>query len=190
MRILIVGDSFAANWQKKYPNKQGWPNQLAKTHIVDNLAQAGCSEYRILKQINSARLDQYDAIIVSHTSPYRIYTDYHPNRSTDVLHQHCDLMYADIEHLAKINSDYQSVVGYFEKFFSLEYAEFCYNITVDKINELLKGYQVIHLSHLYPLRLNYIDFSNLFKCHPGEINHYDEEGNQIIYNKILEELAK
>jgi hypothetical protein len=190
MRILIVGDSFAADWQKKYPDKQGWPNLLAGTHIVDNLAQSGCSEYRIYKQITSARLDQYDAIIVSHTSPYRIYTEYHPSRSTDILHHDCDLLYADIENLAKTNSEYRSAVEYFEKFFSLEYAEFCYNATVDKINNLLKDHQVIHVSHLYPLELTYIDFSTLFKQHRGLINHYDEEGNQIIYNRILKELDK
>ena len=190
MRILIVGDSFAADWQKKYPDKQGWPNLLARTHIVDNLAQAGCSEYRIYKQIKLARLDQYDAIIVSHTSPYRIYTEYHPSRANDILHQHCDLLYADIENLAKTNREYRSAVDYFEKFFSLEYAEFCYNNTINKMNELLKDCYVIHISHLTPIEENYIDFSNLFENYRGLINHYNEEGNQIIYNRILKELIK
>ena len=190
MRILIIGDSFAANWQKKYPDKQGWPNLLAETHLVDNLAQSGCGEYRIYKQIKSARLDQYDVVIVSHTSPYRIYTEYHPSRSTDILHDNCDLLYADIENLAKTNSEYRSAVDYFEKFFSLEYAEFCYNITIDKINELLQNNRVIHISHLYPIGLNCIDFTDLFKQHRGLINHYDDIGNQIIYNKLLKELSE
>jgi hypothetical protein len=190
MRILIVGDSFAADWQKKYPDGQGWPNLLAKTHIVDNLAQAGCSEYRIYKQIKSARLDQYDVVIVSHTSPYRIYTEYHPSRSTDILHHNCDLLYADIKNLAKTNLEYGTAAEYFEKFFSLEYAEFCYNLTVGKINELLKDNRVIHVSHLYHIDLNYIDFSDLFKQHRGLINHYDDHGNQVIYNKLLKELSK
>ena len=188
MKILLVGDSFAADWTTKYPNQKGWPNHLAERYAVTNLAQAGCSEYRILHQLKSTDLTQYDTIIVSHTSPYRIYTEYHPSRSTDILHDSCDLLYADIENLAKTNREYRSAVDYFEKFFSLEYAEFCYNITIDKINELLKDRYVIHISHLTPIEESYIDFSNLFKNHRGLINHYNEEGNQIIYNRILKEL--
>ena len=190
MNILITGDSFAADWTVKYPGRSGWPNQLDKIYNVTNIAQAGCSEYRIYKQLKSTRLDQYNAIIVSHTSPYRIYTEYHPSRANDILHQNCDLLYADIENLAKTDREYRSAVDYFEKFFSLEYAEFCYNITIDKINELLKDCCVIHISHLAPIEESYINFSNLFKTHRGLINHYNEEGNRIIYNRILKELIK
>ena len=190
MKVLLAGDSFAADWQIKYPDKKGWPNLLAEKYDVTNIAQAGCSEYRIYKQLKSTRLDQYNAIIVSHTSPYRIYTEYHPSRANDILHQNCDLLYADIENLAKTDREYRSAVDYFEKFFSLEYADFCYDITIDKINELLKDNHVIHISHLTSIKENYIDFSNLFKIHRGLINHYNEEGNRIIYNRILKELIK
>jgi len=48
MKILICGDSFAADWTVKYPG-QGWPNMLAQQHEIVNLAQAGCSEYKIFK---------------------------------------------------------------------------------------------------------------------------------------------
>jgi hypothetical protein len=191
MRILIVGDSFAADWQKKYPDKFGWPNLLAKTHIVDNLAQAGCSEYRIYKQLKSASLDQYDVVIISHTSPYRIYTEYHPDRCNDILHHSCDLLYSDTKNLAKTNAEYKSAVEYFEKFFSLEYAEFCYHTTIDKIKELLIDHRTVHLSHLASIvGTDYINFSELFEKHQGSMNHYDDQGNNIIYNKILEELNK
>ena len=27
--LLIIGDSFAADYTKKYPDKKGWPNMLA-----------------------------------------------------------------------------------------------------------------------------------------------------------------
>jgi len=191
MRILIVGDSFAADWQKKYPDRSGWPNLLAKTHTVDNLAQAGCSEYRIYKQLKSAKLDQYDAVIVSHTSPYRIYTEYHPDRCNDILHHSCDLLYSDTKNLAKIKPEYESAVGYFEKFFSLEYAEFCYYATIDKIKELLLDHKTIHLSHIVSIvGTDYIDFSVLFKKHQGVMNHYNDKGNISIYNKLLKELNK
>jgi hypothetical protein len=189
MRILITGDSFAADWQKKYPEQIGWPNLLSNLHAVTNLAQAGCSEYRIYKQIISSDLDQFDFIIVSHTSPYRIYTEYHPNRVDDVLHGHCDLLYSDIEELAKTNPEYLSAVEYFKKFFSLEYADFCHKLILDKINALLENRQAIHLSHIVQTT-NSINFSDLFKTHRGLINHYNDEGNQIIYKKIIEELPK
>ena len=45
--ILIIGDSFAADWTVKYPTVVGWPNLLAKNYNVVNLAQAGAGEYKI-----------------------------------------------------------------------------------------------------------------------------------------------
>ena len=43
------------------------PNPVnSVSHNVTNVAQAGVSEYKILKQIRNADLDNYDAVIVSH----------------------------------------------------------------------------------------------------------------------------
>ena len=64
MKILICGDSFAADWTIKYPDKKGWPNLLAEHHNVINLAQAGCGEYKILLQLLSVDFTQFDQIIV------------------------------------------------------------------------------------------------------------------------------
>ena len=73
MRVLIAGDSFAADWQVKYPTQAGWPNLLVDKYTVTNIAQAAVSEYKILKQIQSVDLNQYDSIIISHASPNRIH---------------------------------------------------------------------------------------------------------------------
>ena len=54
----------------EWPGENGW-SKLAKQHDVTNVAQAGVSEYKILKQLHNAELKDYDAIIVSHTSPSR-----------------------------------------------------------------------------------------------------------------------
>ena len=61
MKILILGDSFATDWTSKYPQGKGWPNLLAEKFDVTNLAQAGISEYKILKQIKSvSNLEKFD----------------------------------------------------------------------------------------------------------------------------------
>ena len=47
-RIVLAGDSFGCEW----PTGEGWPLMLAQQHGVNNIAQAGVGEYKILKQID------------------------------------------------------------------------------------------------------------------------------------------
>ena len=97
--ILIIGDSFAADWSTKYKDYLGWPTLLAQSHTVTNLAQAGVSEHKIYKQLCSVQdLSVYDVVIVAHTSPFRVPTKRHPMHSKDVLHKDADLIYTDIEY--------------------------------------------------------------------------------------------
>ena len=97
-KILIAGDSFAADWTVKYKNQgKGWPNLLAEKHDVKNIAQAGCGEYKIYKQLINENLDDFDCIIVSHTSAYRVHTMYHPIHNNDSLHSNADFIYSDIK---------------------------------------------------------------------------------------------
>ena len=56
-KLLICGDSFAADWQVKYPQGQGWCNLITQYYHVTNVAQAGCSEYRIYQQFLSYNQD-------------------------------------------------------------------------------------------------------------------------------------
>lgn len=185
-QILICGDSFAADWSPDYPNCQGWPNQLGNVYQITNLAQAGCSEYRIYKQLKSAQLSNFDLIIVSHTSPYRIYAEHHPGQTRDKIHTNCDLLFSDIEHLAKTNSDYKSVEMYFKKFFSLEYAEFSYDLLVKEIYSLLANYPTLHVTHQQThTKLNWADFSDIYSNYPGLINHYSDIGNQKVFDKLI-----
>ena len=48
-KILIIGNSFACPWHK--PKYDGWPTLLGKQFQVDNLAEAGVGEYKILRQL-------------------------------------------------------------------------------------------------------------------------------------------
>ena len=52
MKLLVAGDSFAAEW----PGNSGWVKLLAQEHPVTNVAQAGVSEYKILKQVQNENL--------------------------------------------------------------------------------------------------------------------------------------
>ena len=98
-KILIAGDSFAANWRIKH-NGAGWVNLLENDYDVKNIAQAGVSEYKIMKQLLTQDLDDYDKIIVSHTSAYRIPIAEHPIHKDDILHKNCDLIFSDVsEHI-------------------------------------------------------------------------------------------
>jgi len=95
-RILIAGDSFAADWTKKY-NGIGWVNMLNNDYDVKNVAEAGVSEYKIYKQLENEKTDEFDYIIISHTSPYRIPVEKHPIHYGDILHNNCDLIYSDLK---------------------------------------------------------------------------------------------
>jgi hypothetical protein len=188
MKLLICGDSFAADWTVKY-NDIGWPNMLANDYKITNLAQAGCSEYKIYKQLISVDINDYDRIIVSHTSPYRIYTTNHPVHANDKLHKNSDLIYTDLKEHSKTNKKLLPLIDFFENYFDTESAIFTHTLICEKINELLKNHpQVLHISNLnwnglycFP---NLLHFEYLFKEHRGLMNHYTLQGNEIIYKKI------
>ena len=186
-KILICGDSFAADWSVKYGNI-GWPNMLAKEFKVTNLAQAGCSEYKILKQIESVKLKKFDYIIISHTSPYRLYVNKHPIHYKDVLHKNSDLIFSDIEEYSKINSNLIPILDYYKNYFDLDYALDIHNLICEKIDNITKGFNTVHISsfdykemYTFPKLVSFID---VFKKYPGQTNHYNQEGNQIVFDTI------
>lgn len=187
-KILICGDSFAADWTVKYPS-EGWPNLLAKDYNVTNLAQAGCSEYKIYKQLLSVDLSKFDHIVVFHTSPNRLYTNKHPIHHNDILHSNSDLIYNDIKEHSKINKELLPIVEYFEQHFDLDYAYFIHNLLCEKIENLLSVHNVIHATgidwaglHLFD---NMIDFSKLAITNKGYTNHFDLSGNHYVYKTIV-----
>ena len=194
MKILICGDSFASDWQVKYPLQKGWPNLLAEQHDVVNLAQAGCSEYKILLQLTSADLTSYDCVIVSHTSPYRIPVKTHPVHANDKLHNGSDLIYLDIKEHAKKDKGLWCLVEYFEKYFDEDYAKFTHSLICREIEGLTDKHSVLHLtnldwSDLYKFN-SMMNFEYLFKSHRGLMNHYTDEGNRIVYEKIIASLTQ
>lgn len=188
MNVLICGDSFAADWSVKYTDYPGWPNLLAQKHKITNLAQAGVSEYKIWKQLSSIELSQFDCIIISHTSPFRLPTEVHPDHHSDLLHKNCDLIYLDIKNSK--NKSLQSVVEYFEKFFMPEYAIFVHTLLIEHEIRYLESFKgkVVHTTNLEQdfdfKNCKVISFKSIFQDHKGLINHFSKLGNQIVCDTI------
>jgi len=186
-KLLICGDSFSA------PSNEpsAWTSLIKQHFEVTNLSQRGCSEYKIYKQINSQNLNKYDSIIISHTSPYRIYTPLNNFHAADPLYKDACFIYTDVKENSLTNSKLNSVVDFFENHFDLEYAEYIHNLILSDIEKLCPK-DTLHLSHLEWKNLyrfsNHIDFNNLFVKQRGNVNHYNIEANEIIYKKIKKNL--
>jgi len=195
MKILILGDSFAADWSCKYQDYPGWPELLAGDFHVTNHAQAGVGEYKILCQLQQVPdLDQYEIVIVSHTSPYRVHTPLHPVHARDQLHGNADLIFTDCEyHGSRVrhwfNQSLGSAIGYFKYHFDQSYYKTIYKLLRSEINSILKNSHVIVVNNLpenleFVTEANVLDFVKLWKEQPGKINHYSQVGNKEIYNTI------
>ena len=191
MKILLAGDSFAAKW----PEAGGWPELLTQKHEVTNVAQAGVSEYKILKQIESSTLDYFDCVIVSHTSPSRVHTREHPLHK-EGLHINCDLIYNDIaDRISLLNPSLRSAQDYFKYHYDDQYQIDMYHLIRKEIRRILGSKKYISITHLpistkYAIEHNNISFSTVWQQHRGKVNHYSQKGNQIIYKEILDIVSK
>jgi len=181
MNILIAGDSFAAPKEEKHT----WYNRLSQNHTIKNIAEAGVSEYKILKQIESQLpLTEWDKIIVVHTSPYRIHTHTHPIHKYG-SHSNCDLLYADLEYHSlqkrhKDNKSLQAALSFIEYHFDTEYYKEVYTLIRNKIKSLTK---VTNTLDLCAWDKNTV-LHNVSINHEGTINHLSEKGHNLVYNYI------
>jgi len=191
LNILLAGDSFAAKW----PEAGGWPELLAQQHTVKNVAQAGISEYKILRQIQNANLDDFDKIIVSHTSPTRVHTRKHPIHESG-LHADCDLIYNDIvDRNSWFNPSLRGAKDWFKYHYDEDYQTDIYLLIRKEIRKILGKSKYISITHLpistkYAIEHNNISFSTVWQQHKGTVNHYTEQGNQIVYKQILDIINK
>lgn len=195
MKILILGDSFAANWAVKHNDYLGWPQLLAQDYSVVNLAQAGVSEYKILLQLDQiSDLKLFQAVIISHTSPYRVHTKMHPVHANDVLHGAADLILNDCEYhsgrpINWFNRSLTAALWYFKYHFDQDYYKTIYTLLRDRINQRLQDCNVIVVNHFlenleFASEETVLDFSDLWKTQRGKINHYSRSGNEEIYNTV------
>ena len=188
MKILIAGDSFAAN----HTNRSSWNNLLSNDFLVDTVAQAGVGEYKILQQIKRVCLLDYDFIIVSHTSPYRIHVPSHPIYKTG-YHKDCDIIINDIIGKScwsnlKLFYARKWIEHYYDETYQLD----TYNLFRHEINRSIK-IPYISISHLpieeiRPVEECHIDFSQLWQKERGQVNHYTDNGNRIVYETVLKQI--
>ena len=191
MKILIAGDSFATVW----PNSQlGWPTLLAKKYHVVNLAQAGIGEYKILKQIESQEINNFDLVIVSHTSPSRLHTNNHPVHK-EGFHKNCDLILNDLINRSSFrNPSLKAAQEYFKYHYDDQYQIDIYNLIRRQI-KLLITVPYISMSHIdivnqLAVETNHIDFSRLWSKERGSINHYTIEGNSKIFETLEDMISE
>lgn len=186
MKILIAGDSFAADWSTKYNKYPGWPNLLKNDFSVKNVAQAGVSEYKILKQIELHYNDSYDFVIVSHTSPTRVHTRRHPVMHNDVLHNNADLLVNDImSKRSWFNNALRAAQWYFKYHYDENYYNDVYWLIRDRIDNLLKNARVISICNFDEVYCNEtFNFSRYRTSNPGLINHFDDAANALIHYQI------
>lgn len=188
MKVLIAGDSFAAIWPGDYP---GWPQLLDKQYRVTNLAQAGISEYKILKQVQSVDTSEYDVVVVSHTSPSRVHTPNHPLHKQG-LHKDCDLIYTDIADRSSLfNPSLRTAQGWFKYHYDDQYQIDIYNLIRKEIRTVLRSSKYISITHTdisneYAVEHNNTNFSEIWKNNRGTVNHYSRQGNQIIFDKLVD----
>ena len=182
--ILIIGDSFAENFNQ---SNESWTFLLSKHTNLINLAQAGCGEYKILKQLQSVDLNKFDKVIVSHTSFTRIHVERNPFYSKG-KYSHCDLIYEDV--LNKPNNKVKEhLLFLFEQLVDIDYQKFVYDSVCKEIKEILKNKICLHLNFFDQNSIlqrhfdNIIEMHEIWKKYPGNINHMNQRGNIMVYEK-------
>ena len=194
--ILIAGDSFGCEW----PNGKGWPLKLAEHNAVNNVAEAGVGEYKILKQLhrvfdhNPNWTNNYSCVIVCHTSPSRVHTPKHPVHKQG-LHKDCDLIFSDINSKFDwFNVSLRTAKNWFWYHYDDDYQKQTYSLIRQEINRLITipylAVDNFSISNQFACEKNRLDLTDIWPMYRGETNHYTEEGNQIVYQQIVDKLDK
>jgi len=186
--LLICGYSFSTE------HESSWASLLLTNFNITNLSQAGCSEYKIYRQLMSVDVQKYDNVLISHTSPNRIYVAKHPVHRKDSFHENSCLIYTDIKEHEKLYPEVKSISEYFEKYFDFEYANHIHNLLIKDIEKICPK-NTLHISHIQWSNLhqcrNWLNFKKEFKEHCGSAhNHYTILGNKIVYNTIYNKLKE
>ena len=187
--LALFGDSFG--YQDSAEEFDSWVTLLSKHYKIHNYCQAGSSQYKILKSIQLVDLDQYDHVVITHTSPGRVYVKYNPLHQNTTKHKDCDIILSDIEN----NSDRFSVACqlYFKYIHDMDYAIDIHNMICKEIHELTQHHNPCHITHfdyqsLYQFP-GLINFHSMFRDNRGSVNHYNQIGNCRVYQTVLDKLS-
>ena len=188
MKVLLLGDSWAADWSSKFTDYPGWPNLLSEKFDVTNIAQAGVSQYSIVKQLNSVNPDDFARIVISITSPFRIYTPQHPVYKTG-LHVNADLMLNDLRHKKDPdNAPLRSAIDFFKYHFDPDHANFVNQLIVDHLLGRLDKEKTIVTSVFEQIveSHRYCDGFSIWKQYAApKANHMTQRGNEV-FAQIME----
>jgi len=198
LKLLLIGDSFSADWSTKYTEYLGWPNLLSLDYQVTNLSQAGIGEYKIYKQLLSVvNIESYDLILIAHASPWRIPTVNNPVHENDLLLSNSDLIFSDIEYHSKkitnlFNKPIQSAYNFYKYHYDEEFFKLSYNLLREKINNSLLDRPFLILNFRKPthvLESTVLNFYDIVSVHAGKINHLSKLGNKLVYDRIQKEIV-
>jgi len=185
MKVLMIGDSFGV--PKKEDPFPSWISMLSQTYDITNLSECGISEYRIFKKLSSAHLNRFDSFIIIHTSPFRTYVDYNPIHSESEYHKNCDVILADIENR---NDDFSKACQqYFKHIWNKDYSLDIHNLLCMDIQRQLKDRPTLHITNFdyrdcYDFNKELLCLWPIWQQHKGNVAHYDQEGNRIVFDII------
>lgn len=184
MKILIVGDSFAVP-----VHQESWSVKLSAIYDTTNLSQAGCTEYHILKQLKSVDINNFDFIIVCHTSPYRLYVPQHPIH-TEGMHKNAGLLPNDVEYHSNriqnwFNGGLHAARSFIKYHYSEQYQTDIYDLIKNKISNIIKKQKKIEMSWW---ENSDVGLQQLYTEFPGTINHMTAAANQSLLEQILKKI--
>lgn len=185
-KILIVGDSFSCI-HKSNTDNIGWPELLKNDFKITNLSQAGVSEYKIYKQIESVDLKKFDNVILCHTSFTRIPIETHPYYKDNDLHRNSDLIFSDVEDKKEKNEKIKIAYDFFKEFFWEEYFTFTNKLIFEEIYKKTKNNFHITFFDFYNNRV--LNFKKIFEKYKGDVNHLNKKGNVLVYETIKTKLS-
>ena len=196
--IALLGDSFAAEYNADSP---GWVDILAEKHSVNNVAQAGVGEYKILRQLRDIESNNphwkslYQCVIVAHTSPFRIHTPKYPLHKKG-LHENCDLIYNDLkDRFDWFIDSLATAKNWFVHHFDDDYQVSVYKLVRQEIKRLIGDVPYLAIDHFglsanLASEENRLDFSDFWLQHRGNVNHYTVEGNQKVAQAVIDKVEQ
>ena len=183
MKILILGDSFAADWSVVDIPYQGWPNLLSKKYEVSNLAQAGVSQYKILEQAKSTDLSQFDVIIVCFTDDFRLFVPKHPIHHKSELHNNCDLLFSDLQyHVKKLKYIFNVKLWVSYLWYGYSFNSNYYQTISNLIKKEIKT--KLNAANALVITDEELEIRQHFISESGVVNHLNENANKLIFDKI------
>ena len=179
-RLLIAGDSFAA----VYPDRSNWTSKINAR--VDNRAQAGVGQYKILQQLESNYRD-HEYVLLVLTSEMRVYVKENPFYEYGHRHRHADLIFSDVEsRQGDPRADH--LIWWFGNVFDLDHARGMNNLVLAEMHRLLESkkcaWRAITFFEPYPGQYDFDgrleNFNPIWKSNPGMINHLNLHGHDIM----------